>query len=434
MLSSLPVDRQKAILDRLTPEKRTALKKTWRFWARDEQLAPEGDWSCWLILTGRGWGKTRTASEWVHEVAAQGIGPISLIAPTAADARDVMIEGVSGVLRTQHATNPCNYEPSKRRITWANGVWATTFSAEDPESLRGPEFAAAWYDELCAWPRLEATYELAEFGLRLGHQPRKVVTTTPKPYRVLRELMADTGTVITRGRTFDNRANLSPKFVEAIQAKYAGTRLGRQELEGEILDDVPGALWTHAMLDAHRLKEPPADLQRAVIAIDPPVTTGEKADECGIIAAARGPGDRMHAHAYVLGDHSVQGLTPEGWARRAVEAYHLHRADRIVAEVNNGGDMIESMIKLADPNVRVVQVRASRGKAVRAEPVALVYEQGRVHHCGSFGILEDQMSAFTPDFDREAAGYSPDRVDALVWAMTDLLLGSEMPSPSLRGF
>lgn len=384
------------------------------------------------MLAGRGFGKTRLGSELVQEWAGAGIGPISLIAPTAADVRDVMIEGVSGLIKTQHPANPCNYEPSKRRITWANGVWATTFSAEDPESLRGPEFAAAWYDELCAWPRLEATYELAEFGLRLGARPRKVVTTTPKPYKVLKDLIAEPGTVVTKGSTFDNRANLSPKFIEAIRRKYEGTRLGRQELAGEILDDVPGALWTHANLDAHRLRDRPPELARVVIAVDPPVTSGEKADECGIVAAGRGPGDRTTAHAFVLGDHSVRGLTPEGWARKAVEAYHHHKADRIVAETNNGGDLIESMIKLADPTVPVIQVKASRGKAVRAEPVALVYEQGRAHHCGSFGALEDQMCAFTPDFDRQQAGYSPDRVDALVWAMTDLLLGSEPLRPGVR--
>jgi phage terminase large subunit-like protein len=390
----------------------------WPVWARENQLAPPGDWSKWLAMAGRGWGKTRVGAEWVRgEVEAERAGRVALVAPTAADARDVMVEGESGLLAVHHPDRRPEYEPSKRRVTWPNGAIATLYSADEPERLRGPQHDLAWADELAAWRYLQDAWDMLMFGLRLGQRPRVLVTTTPKPRRLLKELIADPSCVVTYGRTDENRQNLAPSFLHSIVSRYHGTRLGRQELGGELLDDVEGALWTRQLVDeAHATAHP--KLERIVVAIDPAVTSGEESDETGIVVVgmARDP-ETKEPHGYVLEDLSGR-FTPFEWATKAVTAYRRQQADRIVAEVNNGGDLVEAQLRMVDRSVSYRAVHASRGKRVRAEPVAALYEQGRVHHVGGFPLLEDQMCSFVPD-DMET---SPDRVDALVWALTELIV------------
>lgn len=395
---------------------REALQASWRLKARPEQLPPAGDWATWLILAGRGFGKTRTGAEWAQETAMSGtVARLALVAPTAADARDTMVEGESGILSIAPSHARPIYEPSRRRLTWPNGAMATTFSADEPERLRGPQHGAAWCDELGAWRYLEAWDQL-QLGLRIGTRPRCVVTTTPKPIRLIRELLAREGhgVAVTRGRTRDNAGNLAPGFIEAIERRYGGTRLGRQELDGEFLEDTPGALWQRSWIEQDRVETAP-QLHRVVVAIDPSVSTSENADECGIVVA----GIARDGHVYVLDDLTAR-LGPMEWAQRAVSAYRRHQADRIVAEVNNGGELVKATIRMVDATVPYREVRASRGKAMRAEPVSALYEQHKVHHVGTLSALEDQMCAFTSDFSRSQAGYSPDRVDALVWAITEL--------------
>jgi phage terminase large subunit-like protein len=397
-----------------------ALETSWPAVARANQLPPSGDWwQVWLLLAGRGFGKTRTLSEWVCEQVASGqASRIALVAATAADARDVLVEGQSGILAVAPPSFRPIYEPSKRRVTWPNGAIATTFSAEEPDRLRGPQHDAAVCDELASWSHPE-TWDMLQFGLRLGRHPRCLVATTPRPTKLIRELLARErqDVVVTRGSTYENRANLAPGFFDQVIRKYEGTRLGRQELNAELLDDTPGALWSHSIIDAARQAAAPPNLARIVIAVDPAVTSGEDADETGIVVV--GKDDR--GHGYVLADASGK-YQPIEWAKIAIAAYRAHHADRIVAERNNGGDMVEATIRMVDPNVPVTTVWASRGKVTRAEPVSALYEQGRMHHVGTFPQLEDQMTNFTSDFDRQAAGYSPDRLDALVWAATELLV------------
>src|SRR5580692_3073235 len=395
--------------------------------ARPSQIAPPGDWRVWLLLAGRGFGKTRAGAEFVRATVTAGLARhVALVAPTALDARAVMVEGESGLLSIGPPGERPDYEPSLHRLTWPNGAVATVFSADEPNRLRGPQHDLAWCDELAAW-RYPAAWDMLMFGLRLGQDPRAIVTTTPRPIKLIRELLADPKVVVTRGRTEDNRKHLAPAFLEQIVRRYQGTRLGRQELDGEILDDMPGALWTHGIIDAARLTAAPA-LTRIVVAIDPAVSSHENADETGIIIAGRD----VDGHGYVLADASGH-YAPAEWAKVAIAAYAAHRADRIVAEVNNGGDMVEATLRVVDPNVPFAAVHASRGKVARAEPVAALYEQGRVHHLGALPLLEDQMCAFSSDFDRDAVGYSPDRVDALVWALTDLLL-APMPAAGIAEF
>lgn len=365
-------------------------------------------------MAGRGWGKTRTGVEWVRAQVESGrCGRVALIAPTAADVRDVMVEGESGILAISPTGNRPAYEPSKRRLTWPNGAMATTYSADEPDRLRGPQHDGAYCDEVAAW-RYPETFDMLLFGLRLGADPRVAVTTTPKPVRLLRDLLAQPTTALTRGNTYDNAGNLAPAFLDQIIRKYEGTRLGRQELMGDLLEDVPGALWTRACIDKCRVRaEDVPDLTRIVVAIDPAVTSGEQADETGIIVAGRSE----RGDCYVLADRTCR-LSPDGWASRAVSAYRTFEANLIVGETNNGGEMVALTIRTIDPSVPFKAVTASRGKRVRAEPIAARYEQGTIHHAGSLPDLEDQMCQFTPD------GYegSPDRVDALVWALTELTL------------
>jgi phage terminase large subunit-like protein len=345
---------------------------------------PPGDWRVWLYLAGRGSGKTRGGAEWTRAQVAAGRRRIALVAPTAADARDVIVEGESGILAVSPDIDRPIYEPSKRRLTWPNGAIATTYSADEPERLRGPQHDCAWCDELGAWRYPEA-WDMLMFGLRLGDDPRVMVTTTPRPTKLIKDLVADPTVAISRGSTYANRASA---FLQQIVKKYEGTRLGRQELNAELLDDVPGAMWNRALLEAAR---PPIgfvlpDLVRVGVAIDPAASSGEDSDETGIIVA----GKDKQSRGYVLGDLSGR-YTPIEWARIAVAAYKAHGADRIVAEVNNGGEMVENTLRVVDDNLAYTAVHATRGKVVRAEPVSALYEQGRIRHMGAFTALEDQM-------------------------------------------
>jgi phage terminase large subunit-like protein len=400
-----------------------AARYFWRRHARPKQLPPEGNWRVWLIRTGRGWGKTRAAAEWVRaEVESGRRGRIALVGRTAADVRDVIVEGESGLLAVCPPWKRPDYEPSKRRLTWPNGAIATTYSADEPDLLRGPQHDGAWADELASW-RFPEAWDMLMMGLRLGENPQVVAVTTPRPIKLIRDLMAQPTTVTVTGATFENKENLPEPFLREIIARYEGTRLGRQELMGELLDDVPGALWTRTMIEQARVEKAP-DMTRVVVAIDPAVTSGEDADETGILVVGKG----VDGHAYVLADLSCR-LSPEGWGRRAVEAFRAWGADRIVAEVNNGGDLVERNIRAIDRGVPYKSVTASRGKRKRAEPVAALYEQNRVHHLRGLERLEDQLCAFAPD--GYAGGDSPDHADALVWGVTELMLG---PSTDVGGF
>jgi phage terminase large subunit-like protein len=391
----------------------------WSILARPNQLPPAGDdWFIWLLLAGRGYGKTRSLVEFVIEKVTAGAAKrVALVAPTAADARDVLVEGPSGILACSPPWWRPVYEPSKRRLTWPSGAIGTLYSADEPERLRGPQHDLAAVDELGSWRRPEAWDNLM-FGLRLGERPLCAVATTPRPTKLVRDLVSreGAGVAVTRGTSYENRDNLAPQFFDSITAKYEGTRLGRQELMGELLLDVPGALWTRDRLDELRRSQGPV-LQRIVVAIDPSGSGGEEADECGIVAA----GIDEDGEAWVLADASGR-YQPTEWAKRAIDFYYRLDADRIVAETNFGGQMVEATIRAIDPNVGYRAVSASRGKVARAEPVAALYERGRVHHLGAFPQLEDQMCGFTSAFNRARAGFSPGRVDALVWALTDLVL------------
>jgi phage terminase large subunit-like protein len=393
------------------------LEGGWRSIARPNQLPPPGDWQTWLLLAGRGFGKTRVLSEMANSWASSGqCGRIALVAATAADARDVLVEGESGILECAPSWCRPQYQTTRRQLTWPNGCIGTLYSAEEPDRLRGPQHHNALCDELASW-RDPSAWDMLMLGLRLGRAPRVVVATTPRPTRLIRELLSREGkdVIVTRGSTYENRANLAPGFFDQIIRKYEGTRIGRQELLAEVLMDIPGALWSLETIDKARCHRAP-DLQRVVVAIDPAISSHEGSDETGIVVA----GKDERGHGYVLEDLSGR-YAPHEWARTAVEAFNRHSADRIVAEVNQGGAMVESTLRTIDANVPYSAVHASRGKYVRAEPIAALYEQGKVHHVGNFPALEDQMTSFVPDIDRARMG-SPDRVDALVWALTELLV------------
>jgi phage terminase large subunit-like protein len=414
LIALLPPLERAAAIQTLTPtlEDAKAILADWRLWARRNQLPPDGDWRTWVVLAGRGFGKTRTGAEWCrHELETGRRSRVALVAPTAADARDVMIEGESGILAIAPPGKRPVYEPSKRRITYGNGAIATAYSADEPDRLRGPQHDAAWCDELASW-RYPETWDNLQLGLRLGGNPRSIVTTTPKPQKLLKGILSAADTAITRGATYDNRANLPDSFLTAIARQYEGTRLGRQELYAELLEDTVGALWTRANLDEHRVSRQPA-MTRVVVAVDPAVTNNPHSDETGIVVCGLG----VDGHGYVMDDRSVR-TSPDAWARVVVDAYHTYGADRIIAEANNGGDLVELVIRTVDANVPYRAVRAARGKIARAEPVAALYEQGRVHHVGAFATLEDQLTSYVPD-----AHGSPDRLDALVWGLTELIIG-----------
>lgn len=392
----------------------------WEFLARPNQLPPPGDWDTWLLLSGRGGGKTRTLNEWIRSRIEDEKDParrVGLVARTAADVRDVFIEGESGLLSVFPARYRPIYEPSKRRLTFHTGAIATTFSADKPDQLRGPQFDCAGCDELAAW-RYPDAWDQLQFGLRLGKKPQVVVATTPRPTALIKGLVKEPGTIVTGGRTMDNAANLSKRALAKLQRKYAGTRLGRQELEGEILEDTPGALWSLALIDRARVSSLPARMLRLVVAIDPNTTSGPDSDEAGIIAAGLG----SDGHGYVLDDVSVQD-GPAVWSKVAVQTFKDQEADMVVAESNNGGEMVGMTIQAVDSRVPVKLVHASRGKRTRAEPIAMLYQQGRVHHLGVFEKLEDEMTTWVPGVDKE----SPNRVDALVWALTELMTEPFVP-------
>lgn len=374
-------------------------------------------------MGGRGSGKTRAGAEWIRCLVEEASEPlrIALVAESYAEARMTMIEGVSGLLNIGPPETRPKFLPSLRELRWANGSIAQIFSSEDPDGMRGPQYHAAWSDELAKWRHGADTWAMLQMGLRLGDRPRQIVTTTPSPAKHLREILAEPGTEMTHATSYDNRANLAPAFFAHIVKRYEGTTLGRQELNGELIEEVEGALFKRSLIEAKRVRRAP-ELERIVVAVDPPVTAGEDADECGIIIAGVARGE-----AYVLADRSVQGLSPLAWASRVVEAAAEFEADRVVVEVNQGGDLVETVLRQIDPVLPVRQVRAMRGKAVRAEPVAALYERGLVHHVGGFSALEDQLTGFTP-----GAEGRDDRLDALVWAITDLLLAQRDGAPQVR--
>lgn len=410
-----------------------ALKWHWDFWARPNQRAPSDEdrpspWNTWLVLAGRGFGKTRMGSEWIRENVSgptplspppSGWKRIALVAETAADARDVMVLGDSGILACHPKDFRPEWSPTNRRLTWPNGVEAWVYNATEPDQLRGPQHHAAWVDELAKFRYMQETWDQLQFGLRLGEHPRALVTTTPRPLPLIKRLINDPDTVVTRGATLDNQANLASNTVKQLYERYGGTRIGRQELEGEILTDIPGALWNRDNIDATRIWEVPTDLERVYVAVDPAVSNNENSDEHGIVVVGLARDKEGYARGYVLQDGTLRGQ-PEDWARKAVSLYRSWSADKIIAEKNQGGLMVESTIKAVDRSVPVELVHASRGKVVRAEPISALYEQGRIHHVGSFDALEDQMCLFSIDNIRNESNGSPDRVDALVWGLTKI--------------
>jgi phage terminase large subunit-like protein len=401
------------------------------FLAHDHQRPPERansgqDWTTWLILGGRGAGKTRAGAEWVRSVAAADPNArIALIAETENDAREVMVEGVSGLLAIHPLGDRPKWTSSRGRLRWKNGAVAQVYTAENYERLRGPQFSAAWLDELAKWRHAEATYDMLQFGLRLGGRPRQVVTTTPRPIALLKRIIGDPRTAVTHASTIANAFNLAPHFVETVLSRYHGTRLGRQEIDGEIVEERNDALWTRAGIESCRVDAAPA-LKRIVVAVDPPASAKRGADACGIVAVGRADNGTI----YVIADDSISGLTPQGWAVKAVALWRRLQADMLVAEVNQGGDMVKAVVAAVDPDVPVTAVHATRGKYLRANPVSQLYEQGRVKHAGTFPELEDEMCDF--GLDGLSSGRSPDRLDALVWAVSALTFAAR-GEPRVRG-
>ncbi len=398
-----------------------ALLWEWPLWARADQLPPDSPWRTWLLLGGRGSGKTRSGAEFVRHLAGQANLRIALVAPTFAEARMVMIEGVSGLLSVHPSYARPKFEPSKRVVTWPNGAQAQVFSAEEPDGLRGPQFDAAWCDELAKWKHAEKVWEMLQFALRLGDNPVAVVTTTPRPIPLLKKLLSDEATVVSRSRTADNKGHLAKPFLKIVTARYGGSRLGRQELDGEMLDDDPDALFKREDVDRLRVLNAPP-LKRVVVAVDPPASFHAKSNACGIVVV----GLSEEGHCYVLDDASLERASPKRWAEKVKAVYETHGASRVVAEVNQGGAMVEQVLRQVAPDLPYSAVHASVGKRLRAEPVAALYEQGRVHHVGSFPALEDEMCASLEE------GKSPDRLDALVWAVTELVLTKRKAGPRVR--
>ncbi|WP_254054686.1 DNA-packaging protein [Roseovarius sp. EL26] len=404
-----------------------ALPYLFEFWALEHQLPPEGDWHAWVIMGGRGAGKTRAGAEWVRS-QVEGARPldegrckmIALVGETIEQAREVMVFGESGIMACSPPDRRPEWQATRKQLIWPNGAVAKVFSAHDPESLRGPQFDGAWVDELAKWKKARATWDMLQFGLRLGEHPQVCVTTTPRNVGVLKDLLAQESTVVTQAPTEANSAFLAQSFLDEVRARYAGTRLGRQELDGVLIDEAEDALWTTGMLEALQVEVAP-ELDRIIVAVDPPVTGKRTSDACGIVVAgAVTQGPVQDWRAYVLADCTIEAASPTRWAKAAIRTMEQYGASRLVAEVNQGGDLVEQVIRQIDPLVPVKAVHASRGKVARAEPVAALYEQDRVLHLRGLGDLEDQMSQMT------AQGYegkgSPDRVDALVWALTELMI------------
>jgi phage terminase large subunit-like protein len=424
------------LIELLGPEALELFLADWMLFARGDQLPPAraqggGNWSTWLVLGGRGAGKTRTGAEWVRGLALglppfadAPVGRIAIVGETMQDLREVMVEGVSGLRAVHPRSARPVWHATRRRLEWPNGALAQGFSAEDPESLRGPQFEAAWCDELAKWPHAAEAFDMLQFGLRLGGNPRQVITTTPRPTALLKRLAADPRTALSHAPTRANAANLAPNFLAEIVARYAGTSLGRQELDGLFVEERPDALFRREVFEANRCIGAPA-LARVVVAVDPPAG-GKRGGRCGIIVAGRDAAGMT----YIVEDASLEAARPEVWAARAIEAYRRHEADALVAEINQGGEMVAAVFGAIDASVPVTPVRARRGKHVRAEPVAALYAQGKVRHAGVFPALEDEMAAFGPD--GLADGRSPDRLDALVWAITHLALTAEAGAPRVR--
>jgi phage terminase large subunit-like protein len=414
-LAILPENEKRAVINQLSPVEIEALVYDWRLWARDKQLVPDGDWwEVWAIIAGRGYGKTRTGAETTREMVNLGYRYIALVGRTAADVRNVMIEGESGLLSVFPKSQRPGYQPSKRQIRFHTGAIGFTYSGDKPDQLRGPQHDFAWCDEVAAW-RYPESWDQVQFGLRLGKRPLAVVTTTPRPTPLMKSIIKDKKTALSSGSTFENAANLAPSALAKLKRKYENTRLGQQELYAIILDDVPGALWKRQQIEDLRVTNHP-ELVRVVVAIDPQAiaSSDEETSETGIVVAALG----VDGHGYILDDLTVSE-TPSKWARQAIAGYHKYKADRLIGEVNNGGDMIETVIRTEEPNIAYSRVRASRGKATRAEPISALYEQGRVHHVGMFAELEDQMCTWVQ------GDKSPDRMDAMVWALTELMLDGQ---------
>jgi len=430
-----PVERRKQ-LRRWSDAEIEALDYDWRWWARPEQLAPAGqEWVTWGIIAGRGAGKTRSAAEFLRDEVESGRSRYPfLIGADAADVRDVMVEGESGILAISPPWFRPKYEPSKRRLTWPNGIVGHLFGAHDPDSLRGPQSDLIWCDEIAKWKYPTQAWDNAVLGNRLGFHPRRVFTTTPKPIRLVRLLMGkdpsqrglppDPTVVLAPAMTtYDNLANLAPSFIQEVLHKYQGTRLGRQELLGHLLEDVPGALWTLKMIEDARTFTVPETFVRIVVAVDPAVTAHEESNETGIVVCAK----TEDGLGYVLRDLSGR-YTTEQWAQKVAEMFYHYHADRVVAEVNNGGDLVETVLRSKDPGISYKAVHASRGKLTRAEPIAALYERHLIRHYGEFPELEEQMTSYAPDAiptaqeKRKEKSISPDRMDALVWGMTELML------------
>ena len=413
--SKLSQEKQEELLSGFKAMETDGLSLDFAFNARREQLPPPGDWNIWIILAGRGFGKNFSGSNWLIDGHLTGkMRNTGIIAATAADLRRYCIDGPSGILAQAPSYFKPKDVPSKSRLEWPNGTLTHYYTAEKPTRLRGPNLDGAWCDELSYWSKMEETWDMLTFALRLGAHPQRIVTMTPRPTRLVKELLKREGkdTVVTRGATYDNVGNLSPNYIKDIKEKYEGTRLGRQEIEGKLLVDADGALWNYTMLDGLRHDGDIPKINRTVIGLDPSITSGEKADEAGIIAASRDSDKK----GYVRGDHSLRG-TPLQWAAKAIWAYHHYNANCIVAESNQGGEMVETIIHGIEKGVPVTLVHASIGKVARAEPVSVLYEQGKVFHCGTFPKLEDEMCDFVPGDVME----SPNRVDAAVWALTDLV-------------
>ena len=421
------------LVNALSQRERNEFHYHWEMHARPSQLAPEGDWRTWLILAGRGFGKTRAGAEWVRSIAeTEPEARIALVSSSLAEARAVMIEGESGIIACSPPDRRPRFESSLRRLSFPNGAQAQIFSASEPEGLRGPQHSHAWCDKLGKWAlsndRATKAWDNLILGMRLGATPRTLVTTTPRVVPALQRLLKNEGshgTVVTRGSTYDNAANLPARFLDTIQEEYAGSQLARQEIAGELLQDLEGALWNRALLEEARVTEWPTNFRRVVVAVDPPASaTG---DECGIVVAAIDE----HQTAYVLADCSLGCAQPHDWAGRAADAAQHWEADKVVAEANQGGDMVESVLRAGNSLLPVKLVRASRGKVARAEPIASLYNSGRVRHCGYFPQLEDQMCSLLIGGGYAGPGRSPDRADALVWALTELLLSNSL-KPRIR--
>jgi phage terminase large subunit-like protein len=425
-LAEWPEGRLSALLDALGEAGREALLHDWAVQARPEQMPPPGDWRIWLMLAGRGFGKTRSGAEWVRSVAEKdGKARIALVGASLHDARSVMVEGESGLLAIAPRWDRPIWHPALKKLIWKSGAQAMLFGAAEPEGLRGPQFSHAWADELAKWAYADMAWDNLMMALRLGTHPRALVTTTPRPVPLVRRLVGQAGVVLTKGRSAENRAHLAAGFLAAMERDYGGTALGRQELDGELIDEPEGALWSRKLMEQARVRrealwnDGESPFARVVVAVDPPATSG--GDACGIVAVGLG----LDGFAYVIEDASVEKASPEGWAAAVVAAAARHGADRVIAESNNGGEMVASVLRAPEAGLPVKLVHASRGKSARAEPVAALYERGRVRHVGAFPALEDQLCGMMIGGEYQGPGRSPDRADACVWAITELMLGQK---------